>query len=365
MDNSGREPLPWYKWYPKDFRASRHVQRMSYVERGLYRELLEENYLKGSIPDDISELADICSCPVEVMEKAWERLCRCFNVVEDGKRSNDRVDSVLSDQGRTRENNARAGKASAAARGNGRQGEQSPSADESIQRPSTPVERPLTPVERPLTPVNEEKRREERRREDTEKTLVLTGEPVRTAEEERLADSRVRPLFTKKGSKGSDPRHAACKSVLDSFWARHNTLPMPWSGKEAKHLSSVLSANPSLSVEQFEQILENRSASEVNHSEGPGIFLLNITKYANGPLDRYGKPLGRSARLSNGEQHIAVLQNYFRESSRRPDDGPINSDDVAPALGSKRTTERPASAPMRGFLGPARTGSSVVHPKTS
>lgn len=70
--------LPYYKWYSLDYRANRTVQRMDYITRGLYRELLDECWLEGFIPDDMDELADICGCPVEVMANAWQMLCKCF-----------------------------------------------------------------------------------------------------------------------------------------------------------------------------------------------------------------------------------------------------------------------------------------------
>ena len=47
---------------------------MTYVERGLYRELLDECWAEGFIPTEMQDLADICDCPVDVMRDAWPRL---------------------------------------------------------------------------------------------------------------------------------------------------------------------------------------------------------------------------------------------------------------------------------------------------
>ena len=71
-------PMFYYKWFWQDFRSSRKVRNMNYIERGLYRELLDECWAVGSIPDDIEELAEICGCPTQVMESAWQMLSRCF-----------------------------------------------------------------------------------------------------------------------------------------------------------------------------------------------------------------------------------------------------------------------------------------------
>ncbi len=70
--------LPYYRWYVADFRASRAVQRLDYIQRGLYRELLDECWVEGAIPDDIEKLADICGCPIGVMAEAWPAIRQRF-----------------------------------------------------------------------------------------------------------------------------------------------------------------------------------------------------------------------------------------------------------------------------------------------
>ena len=86
---SDMRPLPYYKWHWLEWRGSRTVQRMSYIERGLYRELLDECWSEGGIPEDIDALADICGCPSEVMASAWQVLSKCFepsgNTLANGK----------------------------------------------------------------------------------------------------------------------------------------------------------------------------------------------------------------------------------------------------------------------------------------
>jgi len=86
---SDMRPLPYYKWYWLDWRGNRTVQRMNYIERGLYRELLDECWSEGGIPNDIEMLADICGCPCDVMADAWQVLSKCFvdsgNCLANGK----------------------------------------------------------------------------------------------------------------------------------------------------------------------------------------------------------------------------------------------------------------------------------------
>lgn len=67
---------------------------MTYIERGLYRELLDECWVEGYIPDDCELLADICGCPVEVMADAWQVLSNCFVSIGDGKLVNEKLHSL-------------------------------------------------------------------------------------------------------------------------------------------------------------------------------------------------------------------------------------------------------------------------------
>lgn len=84
--------LPYYKFYWQDWRASRTVQRMDYITRGLYRSLLDECWAEGSIPTDMDQLADICDCPTEVLANAWQLLSKCFRE-QNGVLVNIRLDS--------------------------------------------------------------------------------------------------------------------------------------------------------------------------------------------------------------------------------------------------------------------------------
>jgi len=51
---------------------------MDYIAKGLYRELLDEQWVDGSIPADMSGLADICGCPVSIMTEKWPQIEPCF-----------------------------------------------------------------------------------------------------------------------------------------------------------------------------------------------------------------------------------------------------------------------------------------------
>lgn len=70
--------LPYYRWWVQDYRGSRNVQRLTWQEKGIYRELIDECWDKGAIPDDIAALADIVGCPEKVMRSAWTKLYPLF-----------------------------------------------------------------------------------------------------------------------------------------------------------------------------------------------------------------------------------------------------------------------------------------------
>ena len=78
-------PLEYYKWHWMRFRANRRVIRMDYIARGHYRELLDEQWGEGSLPANLAQLADICGCPLEVMQDKWPQIEGCFLEDEHGR----------------------------------------------------------------------------------------------------------------------------------------------------------------------------------------------------------------------------------------------------------------------------------------
>jgi hypothetical protein len=90
---SSLDPLPYYKWLWRDWRSNRRIQRMSWAARGLYRELLDEQWAEGSIPSTIADLADICGCPAHVMQEYWPEIAPCFQERQDGRLLNSKMEN--------------------------------------------------------------------------------------------------------------------------------------------------------------------------------------------------------------------------------------------------------------------------------
>ena len=106
------EPLPYYKWYWRDWRGSRAVQKMTALERGIYRELLDEQWRCGVLRNDPEWLAEAAMCTLDELASVWQVLAKCFPVVEgsDGKfLANERIEAERTEVDRQRVNRVIAG----------------------------------------------------------------------------------------------------------------------------------------------------------------------------------------------------------------------------------------------------------------
>jgi uncharacterized protein YdaU (DUF1376 family) len=76
------EPLPYYRWYWRDWRGSRGVQKMTATERGIYRELLDEQWRVGHLVNDPEWLAEAAMCTEQELANAWQVLSKCFPPID-------------------------------------------------------------------------------------------------------------------------------------------------------------------------------------------------------------------------------------------------------------------------------------------
>jgi uncharacterized protein YdaU (DUF1376 family) len=128
------EPLPYYRWYWRDWRGSFAVQSMSALERGIYRELLDEQWRLGALENDIAWLARRARCTPDEMAVAWLTLSECFQEVEGSGGElvrNERLESERSEADarrvKARISGAQGGKAKANAKQSLANAKQSPS----------------------------------------------------------------------------------------------------------------------------------------------------------------------------------------------------------------------------------------------
>lgn len=84
-----------YTWYISDWAQSEKVAALSLEERGLYRELLDLCYAQGSLTPNDSTLHKLARCDSKEFRRAWPKVKECFDLGEDGRYHNERVDVEL------------------------------------------------------------------------------------------------------------------------------------------------------------------------------------------------------------------------------------------------------------------------------
>ena len=236
------KPLPYYAWFWQDWRANRKVRGLSYIAKGLYRELLDEQWSEGSIPNDIEELADICGCPVRVMRKHWPQLSQFFEKQEDGTLINSRLEVERTDKDRGRVSKARAGKLGGLSKsrqilaipelqtlteGRGRAGEPQGNAEGRLSKAegtaaqvnenTEPIPSPCLANAQHVPYRREEKRKEEERRAEKDSSLSLIVE----VGGQKLAVNLARELTHLSGSElaFADKQKIRLAVVLEEFTA--------------------------------------------------------------------------------------------------------------------------------------------------
>jgi hypothetical protein len=88
-------------------------------------------------------------------------------------------------------------------------------------------------------------------------------------------------------------RFVQFKELIFNFYKYINSGTAPvWDASDSKQLHNLLRVRLDLTVQEFREWLVNYMESQnVNYPDRPRMFLPRITSYANGPLDKYGKPL--------------------------------------------------------------------------
>lgn len=98
-----KEPgkAPAYQWFPKDARTDEAFLLMTHEERGVYRDLLDHQWVHGSIPND-TDLAAIAACAAgntgaDRLAIIWPKIRPCFTRTEDGRLRNLRLERQRSE----------------------------------------------------------------------------------------------------------------------------------------------------------------------------------------------------------------------------------------------------------------------------
>lgn len=93
------EPSPAFQFYVKEWRSSRAIMRMTFAQRGMYLEMLLEQWENLSLPDSPEAVAEIVGGPVGEWKRNWPTIRRSF-LKDDatGRISNTRLEKERAKQ---------------------------------------------------------------------------------------------------------------------------------------------------------------------------------------------------------------------------------------------------------------------------
>lgn len=107
---------PAYLWYPKDALSDEAYILMSFEQRGVYRHLLDIQWLNGSLPASVDALGTmVCMVPGE-FERIWASIADRFEETTPGRLQNPRLERQRTEQARFFLTKAEAGRKAAAAK---------------------------------------------------------------------------------------------------------------------------------------------------------------------------------------------------------------------------------------------------------
>lgn len=75
--------IEWYPWYVTRWRSSETRFRLTAAARGIYRELLDQCWIEGSLPCDLRSLQSICGATNKEFKSAWPQIEPCFKLIGD------------------------------------------------------------------------------------------------------------------------------------------------------------------------------------------------------------------------------------------------------------------------------------------
>ena len=103
-----------------------------------------------------------------------------------------------------------------------------------------------------------------------------------------------------------DDLHAEIRAEIQQHYREINKITCPWDGSEGRALDKMLKANPSWTLIQWTTMIRNYFDSEGINGQRPRVWLPQISKWAAGPLDKYGHVQG-SCRSRGQEMMDAIF----------------------------------------------------------
>lgn len=91
----------------------------------------------------------------------------------------------------------------------------------------------------------------------------------------------------------TDARHQPVRDAIAAHYANAIGKECPWGPAEAGQLGRFLRDNPNLLVRDIVQCIANRFASDISRGDPPKVWIATLTRYSEGPIDKYGRPKRR------------------------------------------------------------------------
>lgn len=280
-------PMPAYLWNPETWQKYRPVQRMTWQQRGLFRELLDESYLRDGLPADPAEIAHLLAEPVAGIETDLGVVLACFTVGADGKLRHEWIESERERQNAYRQSRIHVPHMRAHA------------------HTCPQVTAPYHELE-----VEVEVKENLNQNQNPSDSLPLAG-----------GDSP--DLFPQKESKKPkppDPRHGPTRSLIQEQYKAKFQIEAPWDGSEARALGFLLNANPKWTQADLDRMIRARFQSEGVNGDRPRLWLPHLGKYAGGPLDRFDKPQA-AAKPARTSRHIGFENIDYTAGLKKNQDG--------------------------------------------
>jgi uncharacterized protein YdaU (DUF1376 family) len=178
--------LPMMPWFPQDFAGA--TSAWTFVERALYRSLLDAQWTLGVLPDDETRLARVAGIEIELFREAWAVVSEKFERVAKGLK-NQRLEDHRKKAQALVEQRANAAQASVQARRERALNERSNARSTNAEHPSPSPPRDKTKKE-PLRGSKESNAK--RLPED----FALTPERIEIAKAEKVDPQRTFQKFT-------------------------------------------------------------------------------------------------------------------------------------------------------------------------
>lgn len=117
-----------------------------------------------------------------------------------------------------------------------------------------------------------------------------------------------------------DPRFFPFRLAFDGYFKRKNNVPAPWDEKEASNLSRWLKKNPTITLEQWNEILAHRAESPVNHATELSVWIGKALTWLTKAAGEFGDRGGFIAPTTVTQRSMAAAKRALERMGIYEDD---------------------------------------------